>query len=134
MLLLAVGAGAAVYWLTMRHGRVRRVETYVGGERLDEIDVGGEPATPGRDLRLTGVHFYHTIERLPGLRRLYAVARGPVLDLYEIDLVVFTQYQQSLNQVSQFSDIAGPIIITQSILGGNRRTGRTYTSRGDLRR
>ena len=83
LLLTAVGAGALVYWLTMRGGRMRRVETYVGGERLDEVYIRDVAPPPSRDVRVTGADFYRTVERLPAMRRFYRAARGPALDLYE---------------------------------------------------
>jgi formate hydrogenlyase subunit 3/multisubunit Na+/H+ antiporter MnhD subunit len=82
LLLGAIGAGGLVYFLTMRRGRLRRVETYVGGERLDEVYVRGEAPGAGRHIEVTGVDFFDTIEQLPGLRRLYALARQRAFDVY----------------------------------------------------
>ncbi len=84
LLLLAVAAGALVYLWAARGTRLRRVETYVGGERLDSTYIRDEPAPPARDVRVSGVDFYRTIEGLGAMRRAYAVARSPAFDLYEL--------------------------------------------------
>jgi formate hydrogenlyase subunit 3/multisubunit Na+/H+ antiporter MnhD subunit len=95
--MLIVGAivvGLLVYWLTMRHGKLRRVTTYIGGELLQDVYVSGEEAGPKRHIEVTGVDFYNTIEQLPVLQRLYTLARAKAFDLY--DLV-----QQGVNYVIQ---------------------------------
>ncbi len=84
LLLVAIAAGALVCWWTARGAGIRRVETYVGGERLDEAYIAGEPPPPARDVRVSGVDFYRTIEDLPAMRRVYALARSPALDLYAL--------------------------------------------------
>ncbi len=84
LILIAIGLGALIYWLTMKAGKLRRVETYVGGERLDEVYIRGEAPGPGRHVEVTGVDFYRTVEQLPVLRRLYALARDKAFDIYHV--------------------------------------------------
>ena len=81
--LIAFVLGWTVYWLTMRDGKLRKVPTYIGGERLDETRIPGVPMGPGRHVEVTGVDFYRTVEQLPLLRKLYKVSRTQVLDIYE---------------------------------------------------
>ncbi len=84
MILTAIALGAIVYAVTMTAGRLRRCETYVGGERLDEVYIRDEETGPARHVEVTGVDFYNAIEQLPGLRRLYALSRNQVFDIYEV--------------------------------------------------
>ncbi len=84
LILVAIGIGLLVYWLTMRAGKLRRVRTYIGGEQLQDVYVSGERAGPGRHVEVTGVDFYDTIEALPVLQRLYALARAKVFDIYDL--------------------------------------------------
>ncbi len=95
--MLIVGSivvGLLVYWLTMRHGKLRRVTTYIGGELLQDVYVSGEEAGPERHIEVTGVDFYNTIEQLPVLQRLYTLARAKAFDIYDI-------FQKSVNYVIQ---------------------------------
>lgn len=84
LLFCAMLVGAVVYVIAMGAGRLRRVDTYVGGERMDEAYVYGVERGPSRHVEITGVDFYRTIERLPALRRFYELARLNFFDLYEI--------------------------------------------------
>ena len=80
----AIAVGFGIYWLTMRGGRLRRVSTYIGGEKLEDVYVSGEAPGPERHVEVTGVDFYATIEHLPVLRRAYAMARAQVFDIYNV--------------------------------------------------
>lgn len=80
----AIAVGLGIYWLTMRDGRLRRVSTYVGGEKLEDVYVSGEAPGVERHIEVTGVDFYATIEHLPVLRRIYPMARAKVFDIYNI--------------------------------------------------
>lgn len=82
MLAVAFAAGGAGMWIAQR-GRVRRTASWIGGERLDATFITGVPAGPSRRVEITGVDFYDTIEGLPGIRRVYALARRRLFDLYE---------------------------------------------------
>lgn len=84
LILVAIVIGLLVYWLTMRAGKLRRVRTYIGGERLQDVYVSGERAGPERHVEVTGVDFYDTIEALPVLQRLYALARAKAFDIYDL--------------------------------------------------
>lgn len=84
LILVAVGLGAVVYAMTMTAGKLRRCETYIGGEHLDEVYIRGEERGPGRHLEVTGTEFYDAVEKLPGLRRLYQLARAQIFDVYEV--------------------------------------------------
>jgi NADH:ubiquinone oxidoreductase subunit 5 (subunit L)/multisubunit Na+/H+ antiporter MnhA subunit len=95
--MLIVGSivvGLLVYWLTMRHGKLRQVTTYIGGELLQDVYVSGEEAGPERHIEVTGVDFYDTIEQLPVLQRLYTLARAKAFDIYDL-------FQKSVNYVIQ---------------------------------
>jgi formate hydrogenlyase subunit 3/multisubunit Na+/H+ antiporter MnhD subunit len=84
LILIAVGLGAIVYAATMTAGKLRRCETYIGGEQIDDVYIRGEEQGPTRHVEVTGADFYTVIETLPGLRRLYALARANVFDVYEV--------------------------------------------------
>ena len=83
--LLIAGAillGLVFYWLTMRSGKLRRVETYIGGEKMTEAYVSG--SGQDRHLEVTGVDFYKTIEQLPMIRRYYLLVRARAFDIYHL--------------------------------------------------
>jgi NADH:ubiquinone oxidoreductase subunit 5 (subunit L)/multisubunit Na+/H+ antiporter MnhA subunit len=94
LIVVAIAIGLAIYALTMRSGKLRRVRTYIGGELLQDVYVSGEEAGAERHIEVTGVDFYNTIEQLPVLQRLYTLAQAKAFDLY--DLV-----QKSVNYVIQ---------------------------------
>ena len=66
----------------MGRGKVRRVDTYSGGEKMAEGWVSGAGAD--RHLEVTGVDFYKTIEQLPAVRRYYLLARARTFDIYHL--------------------------------------------------
>ena len=84
LLLVAVLVGLAGYWLSMRAGKLRRMDTYVGGEHMQDVHVSGVETGKGRHVEVTGVHFYQTIERLPLLGWFYTVARARLFDFYHL--------------------------------------------------
>ena len=84
LILVAIAIGGIVYAGTMTAGRLRRCETYIGGEHLDEVYISGEASGPGRHVGVTGSDFYDVVERLPGLRWFYTLARAKVFDIYEM--------------------------------------------------
>jgi formate hydrogenlyase subunit 3/multisubunit Na+/H+ antiporter MnhD subunit len=83
LLLVGLGAGLALYWVTMAAGKLRRTATYIGGEDLDETYIRGVPRDRARHVAVTGVDFYRTFEVLPLLARGYALAKHRALDVYE---------------------------------------------------
>ena len=78
----AIAIGLGIYWLTMRGGKLRRVSTWVGGEKLEDVYLSGEAPGSARHVEVTGVDFYATIEQLPVLRRVYPMARARAFDIY----------------------------------------------------
>ncbi|MFP4171883.1 MAG: NADH-quinone oxidoreductase subunit L [Candidatus Hydrogenedentota bacterium] len=74
-LLLLVGViigGLAAFWGLK--GRIRVVEPFVGGERLEDHP----------EMRVSGTAFYDTVRELPVIRGGYALAAAKVFDLYEV--------------------------------------------------
>jgi len=74
-LLLLVGviiAGLAAFWGLK--GRIRVVEPFVGGERLEEHP----------EMRVSGTAFYDTVRELPVIGGAYALAADKVFDVYEV--------------------------------------------------
>jgi NADH:ubiquinone oxidoreductase subunit 5 (subunit L)/multisubunit Na+/H+ antiporter MnhA subunit len=84
LILIGIVVGLIVYVMTMRSGKLRRVETYIGGEKMQDVYVKGEQRGPGRYVEVTGVDFYNTIEQLPVLQRLYALAKAKAFDIYDL--------------------------------------------------
>ena len=84
LILVAIVTGLLIYWLTMRAGKLRRVSTYIGGEKMPDVYISGEEPGPGRHVEMTGVDFYNTIEQLPVLRRLFTLARAKAFDIYDL--------------------------------------------------
>ena len=82
MLVGAFLVGAAVY-LVSASGRIRRSETYIGGERMDETYIRGVARDEPRDLEVTGVDFYDTVRDVRSLRGFYGAAEAGRLDPYE---------------------------------------------------
>jgi NADH:ubiquinone oxidoreductase subunit 5 (subunit L)/multisubunit Na+/H+ antiporter MnhA subunit len=84
LILIAVACGGIVYAVTMTAGKLRRCETYIGGEHLDDVYLSGEEKGAHRHVEVTGTEFYDVVENLPGLRRLYGLGRAKVFDIYEL--------------------------------------------------
>jgi len=84
LILAAIAIGLVAYGFGMRISRLRRVPTYVGGERLDETQYLGERPHPNRHQEVSGVHFYRTLEELPLLGRLFVLARRRLFDLHHL--------------------------------------------------
>ncbi len=83
LLLVAFLLGWVVYAFTMRNGKLRKVPTFIGGERMDETRIPGVPVGPERHVEVTGVDFYRTVEQLPVLKPMYEMARRKMFDIYE---------------------------------------------------
>ncbi len=84
LILIAVACGGVLYAVTIFAGRLRRCETYIGGERLKDVYLSGEDTGPNRHVEVTGVDFYDAVEKLPGLRQLYRLARRKAFDIYDL--------------------------------------------------
>jgi NADH:ubiquinone oxidoreductase subunit 5 (subunit L)/multisubunit Na+/H+ antiporter MnhA subunit len=83
-MLIVLAGGWMVYALTLRNGRLRKVPTYIGGERLDQTRISGVPRGAARHVEVTGVDFYRTVEALPVLRPLYGMSKRKLFDLYDL--------------------------------------------------
>jgi formate hydrogenlyase subunit 3/multisubunit Na+/H+ antiporter MnhD subunit len=83
LLLIAFALGWLVYAFAIRGGKLRKVSTYIGGERMEETRIEGVPAGSQRHVEVTGVDFYETIEQLPVLRRFYLAAQTKLFDIYD---------------------------------------------------
>ena len=59
------------------------MRTYIGGEQMQDVYISGDPQDGQRHVEVTGVDFYDTIEKLPGLKRFYLLTRGRVFDIYD---------------------------------------------------
>jgi formate hydrogenlyase subunit 3/multisubunit Na+/H+ antiporter MnhD subunit len=84
LIVLAILVGLALYLLTMRGGKLRRVRTYIGGEQMQDVYISGDQQGPDRHVEITGVEFYDTIEKLPGLQRFYVLMRKRAFDIYDL--------------------------------------------------
>lgn len=92
LIMTAVFVGLMFYLLSMRGGKIRRMRTYIGGEQMQDVYISGEPQHDQeggqealqRDVEVTGVDFYNTIEQLPGLHKFYTLTRKQVFDIYEV--------------------------------------------------
>ncbi len=79
MLAGAFLAGAILYLVSVS-GRIRRSESYIGGERMDETYIRGVADDERRDVEVTGVDFYDTVRDVRSLRSFYAAAEAGRLD------------------------------------------------------
>ena len=92
LIMTAVFVGLIFYLLSMRGGKIRRMRTYIGGEQMQDVYISGERQRDQegaeealqRDVEVTGVDFYNTIEQLPGLHKFYTLTRKRVFDIYEL--------------------------------------------------
>ncbi len=84
LLVVAFLAGWLIYAFTLRQGRLRPCPTYIGGERLDEVRIPGVPLGPERNVEVTGVDFYETVQQLPVLKSLYSMADKKWFDIYDM--------------------------------------------------
>ena len=83
LMLIAFLVGWTVYAFALRNGKLRKVPTYIGGERMDEARIPGVPVGAGRHVEVTGVDFYQTVEQLPVLNVFYKTAQAKIFDIYE---------------------------------------------------
>ena len=82
-LVAAFVLGLIIYFLsTVRH--VREVETYVGGEILD------------KDVEVTGVDFYRTVQDLMPLKSIYKAAQKKLFDIYDVGTRVLFYFVEAL--------------------------------------
>jgi NADH:ubiquinone oxidoreductase subunit 5 (subunit L)/multisubunit Na+/H+ antiporter MnhA subunit len=79
MLAVAILLGAGVA-LLVGGGRIRRSETWIGGERMQETFIRGVDPGDARDVEVTGVDFFETVRELASLRSFYRAAEAGRLD------------------------------------------------------
>jgi len=99
LILLAMLFGLVVYLLSMRGGKLRQVRTYIGGEQMQDVYISDMQQSRHRNVEVTGVDFYNTIEQLPGLQKFYALTRDRVFDIYEILRRGFNYFIQMLRSL-----------------------------------
>jgi len=97
LMLFAGYALGLIIYLLAGVGRARVCETYIGGEILDETYVSGVPAG-AKDVEVSGVDFYRTVETLPPLRGLYRAAHARVFDLYEVGTKTLFYFVEALRK------------------------------------
>ena len=79
MILGAFLAGGGLYLVSVA-GRIRRSETWIGGERLEETYIRGVARDEHRDVEVTGADFYDTVRDVRSLRAFYTAADAGRLD------------------------------------------------------
>ena len=94
MLFAAAAIGAIIYFITTAR-KPRECETYVGGERLHEVDIPGE-AVAERDVEVSGVDFYRSVETMAPFRGFYDSARKKAFDLYDVGTRVLFYFVELL--------------------------------------
>ncbi len=114
LLFIAFTLGWIAYALALRGGKLRKVPTYIGGERMDETRIPGVPAGAQRHVEVTGVDFYDTIEQLPLLERFYKTAQTKSFDIYETAGTVSDWLSTSLRNAHTGSL---PLYLTWFVLG-----------------
>jgi len=99
LLVLAFMVGLILYLLTMRGGKLRRVRTYIGGEKIQEVYISGDKRGEQRHVEVTGVDFYNSVEQLPGLQRFYSLTRKRAFDIYDFLRRVSNYFIQMLRSL-----------------------------------
>jgi len=94
-LLAAVAAGVVVYLLTTAR-RPRACPTYIGGELLEEVDIPGEARGEARDVEVTGVDFYRTVENMVPFSHFYEAAGKKLFDVYDVGTRVLFYFVDAL--------------------------------------
>lgn len=98
MLVVGFVVGLVIYALTT--ARAPRVcDTYIGGEIMSEAYVQGEAASGSRDLEVTGVDFYRTVEDISPLKTLYEGARRKLFDIYNVGAKTIFYFVGALRSV-----------------------------------
>ncbi|MFC1453043.1 NADH-quinone oxidoreductase subunit L, partial [Verrucomicrobiota bacterium] len=97
MLISAYVLGLLVYFFSTAR-TARECPTYIGGEVLEEVRISGEEKGAGRDVEVTGVDFYSTIENLPPFRDAYAAARRKLFDIYDVGTGIIFYFVEALRK------------------------------------
>ncbi len=124
MLIVGLLVGALIYFITVAK-KVRECETYVGGELMDKVYISGTNPGSDRNVEVTGVDFYKTVQDIPLLRFIYWLAKKKVFDLYEVGAGVVFYFVKALRKahngllplyLSYF--IVGFIAVVALLMGG----------------
>lgn len=83
LLLVSFLIGIGIYYLTTAR-KPRVCETYIGGETLDTAYISGVPVGAERDVEVTGVDFYATIQHMTPLASFYKMADKKLFDIYDV--------------------------------------------------
>jgi hypothetical protein len=51
---------------------------------MQDVYISGDPEGSERHVEITGVAFYNTIEKLPGLQRFYVLTKKRAFDIYDL--------------------------------------------------
>ena len=87
--------GAGLYLVSLLgSGRLRRSETYIGGERMDEVYLRGVERGAARDVEVTGGDFYDTVRGRPSLRGFFR-AEDPLSDVVKATVFRMTPGETS---------------------------------------
>jgi len=93
LILIGLAIGVIIY-LVGAAEKARIVEPFVGGETLsDHTDV------PWRDMRMSGVDFYRTIQQVDFLRVVYPLAEKKVFDVYDVGMKVTFGINKALGYI-----------------------------------
>lgn len=84
LIVASIVIGLVGYGLSMRAGKLRRMDTYIGGEKMASVYLSSGAADSDRHVEVTGVDFYRTVEKLPLLGWLFTLARKKIFDIYHL--------------------------------------------------
>jgi len=79
--------------------KARECETYIGGEVLASTHISGVTVGTERDVEVTGVDFYRTIQELPALSFFYRLAEKKVFDAYDAGSRAVFYFVEALRSV-----------------------------------
>lgn len=97
MLVVGFVLGSLIYFLTIGR-KVREAETYIGGEVLAETYISGIAADEAKDVEVTGVDFYRTVQVLRPFGTLYKMAERKYFDLYDIGTTVVFYFVEAFRR------------------------------------
>ncbi len=97
MLVTGFVAGLVLYGLSTAR-RVRVCKTYIGGEQLDATYLTGEKDGAERDVEITGVDFYETVQNIAPLRTIYRLAAQKAFDIYDVGIRVIFYFVENLRK------------------------------------
>jgi formate hydrogenlyase subunit 3/multisubunit Na+/H+ antiporter MnhD subunit len=97
MLIIAFLAGLGFYFAGTI-AKVRVCETYIGGEYMDKTYVSDSADSPQKDIEVTGVDFYRTIQDMQPFKTAYRLAEKKLFDLYDVANAVLNYFVYALRQ------------------------------------